>query len=294
MKIFITGGSGLLGQFLNVALGKQHCILTQFFSNSENCKDFNSVHLSLTDHISLKKIFDEFKPEVVIHCASISNAEKVDMVLPSFAYDVNVNATKRIAELCSDHDAKLIYFSTDLVYAGYRGSILNEDAKLNPISFYAETKLMGEIKIQETFNNYIILRTALLYGFGLNQSLNHFQFAFKDLKNGKPVKLFTDQFRTPLEVSDSARMISDLLQSNISCEVLNFGGKDRLSRFQLLELVCEEAGFDKNLLIATTMDEVGLSYKVADVSMNTDKLKSFGVETINAREAIKRILSQQL
>jgi hypothetical protein len=42
------------------------------------------------------------------------------------------------------------------------------------------------------------------------------------------------------------------------------------------------------------MDEVGLSYKVADVSMNTDKLKSFGVETINAREAIKRILSQQL
>jgi dTDP-4-dehydrorhamnose reductase len=35
--------------------------------------------------------------------------------------------------------ATLIYTSTDVVYAGYRGSMLKEDAKLIPISLYAET-----------------------------------------------------------------------------------------------------------------------------------------------------------
>ncbi|MCK7523235.1 MAG: sugar nucleotide-binding protein [Ignavibacteriales bacterium] len=53
-----------------------------------------------------------------------------------------------MAELCEKFNSKLIYTSTDLVYAGYRGSMLKEDAKLIPVSLYAETKLMGEIKIQ--------------------------------------------------------------------------------------------------------------------------------------------------
>lgn len=100
-----------------------------------------------------------------------------------------MGATENIAQLCDKFRSKLIYTSTDLVYAGYRGSMLKEDAKLNPVSLYAETKLMGEIKIQETFDNYLILRTALLFGLGLNHSKNHFHQMFMDLKQGKRVKL---------------------------------------------------------------------------------------------------------
>jgi dTDP-4-dehydrorhamnose reductase len=94
---------------------------------------------------------------------------------PKAVYNVNVNATQEIAELCDKYSAKLIYTSTDLVYAGYRGSMLNEESKLIPVSLYAETKLMGEIKIQETFDNYLNLRIALLYGFGLGKKKNHFE-----------------------------------------------------------------------------------------------------------------------
>lgn len=293
MKIFITGGSGLLGQYLNIELSKDYEILTQYNKQAGNSTQFNSVQTSITDFLRLEEIFQNFRPEIVIHTASISNAEKVDLLSPAAVYDVNVNATKKIAELCSLQDSKLIYISTDLVYAGYRGSMLKEDAKLIPISFYAETKLMGETKIQETFDNYIILRTALLFGFGLSHSLNHFQFVYKDLKNGKPVKLFTDQYRTPLEVSDAARMLTELIRKNIKGEIINFGGRERLSRYELIEILCEEAGFDKNLLIKTTMEEAGLIYKVADVSMNTEKLQSLGVNQKSCCNSIREILSAQ-
>jgi dTDP-4-dehydrorhamnose reductase len=169
--------------------------------------------------------------------------------------------------------------------------MLKEDSKLIPISFYAETKLMGEIKITQTFDNYLILREALLIGFGLNQSANNFQLMYENLKNGKPVNLFIDQFRTPLSLSESARMINNLIEKNISREVVNLAGCDRLSRYELGEILCEEAGFDKNLLVKKTMEEAGLAYKVADVSLNTDKLRSYGINRKSIRETIREILS---
>src|SRR5690606_41498157 len=112
---------------------------------------------------------------------------------------------------------------TDLVYAGYRGSMLTEDAKLIPVSIYAETKLMGEIKIQETCDNFVILRAALLFGFGLNHSVNHFHKMYQDLADGKPVKLFTDQFRTPISLIEAAKVISELIQLDVKSEIINLG-----------------------------------------------------------------------
>ena len=204
MKILITGGSGTLGQYLNLELNGKHDILTQFNSNLGNCGSFNSVNLSIENYSKLEKVFLSFKPDVVIHTASISNAEKADRLAADMVYDINVNATQYIAELCDRYKAKLIYTSSDLVYAGYRGSMLKEDSKLIPVSLYAETKLMGEVKIQQTFGNYIILRMALMYGLGLNHSRNHFHFMFDELRNGNTVKLFTDQYRTPLALKEAA------------------------------------------------------------------------------------------
>lgn len=291
MKIFITGGSGMLGQYLNIELSKRHQILTQYQSNIGNCAQFNNVKSSITDYRKLDEVFSTFKPEAVIHTAAVSNPEKADKLSADVVYNINVNATAKLAELCSRCNSKLVYLSTDLVYAGYRGSMLREDDKLIPISLYAETKLMGEIKIQQTFGNYIILREALLIGFGLNHSRNNFHLMFEKLAKGEPVILFTDQFRTPLALHDAARMIGELLEKNIDGEVLNLGGEERFSRYELGEILCEEAGFDKNLLNKKTMEEAGFTYKVADVSMSTEKLQSYGIKSKNCRDSIKEILS---
>ena len=185
-----------------------------------------------------------------------------------------------------------VYTSTDLVYPGYRGSMLKEDAKLNPVSLYAETKLMGEIKIQQTFDNYIILRTALLFGFGINHSKNYFHQMCMDLKQNKSVKLFTDQFRTPLSLIEATRIINELISTDIKSEILNFGGLERVSRYELGERLCEIKNFDKNLLTKIKMDDVSGLQKVEDVSMSTDKLQSFGIKQKNLDEMILEIVKQ--
>jgi dTDP-4-dehydrorhamnose reductase len=291
MKIIITGGSGLLGQYLNIEILQKHQILTLFNYNVGNCKDYNSIKVDITNQSSLQNVFNEYRPDVVIHTAAISHPVLPKHITAKDVYNLNVNVTKNIAELCEKYNSKLIYTSTDLVYAGYRGSMLKEDAKLIPLTLYAETKLMGEVKIQQTFDNYIILRTALLFGRALNHTTNHFDKMYDDLKQNKPVKLFTDQYRTPLSLLEASRIINEIINPNIKSEVINFGGRERLSRYELGEKLCEISRLDKNLLTRIKMDDVPEIVKVEDVSMNTEKLQSFGVKQKSIEEMILEIVN---
>lgn len=292
MKIIITGGSGLLGQYLNSSLSSIHNILTLYNSNVGNCKNYNSLKINVCNYNSLLTAFNDFNPDVVIHAAAMSHPILPAGISSKDIYDINVNSTKNITELCDKFNSKLIYTSTDLVYAGYRGSMLKENAKLIPASLYAETKLMGEIKIQQTFDNYIILRTALLFGFGINHSKNHFHQMYLDVKNGKPVNLFTDQYRTPLSLNEAARIIKRIVDFDVKSEVINFGGIERVSRYELGERLCEISKLDKNLLVKIKMDDVPGLQKVEDVSMNTDKLQSLGIKQKLLDEMILEIVTK--
>lgn len=289
MKILITGGSGLLGQYLNIALSRNHSILSLYNKNVRNCKNYNSIKIDINNRRELKNIFKSFAPEVVIHSAAISNPILASQIDSRLVYNTNVNATTDIANLCAENNTRLIYTSTDLVYAGYRGPMLKEDAKLIPVSLYAETKLMGEVKIKETFDNYLILRVALLYGFGLNNCYNHFHQMYLNLKDSIPVKLFIDQFRTPIELNNAVEIINQLIKADISQETINLGGYERVSRFQLGEILCSITGFDKNLLQPITMDEMPDLPKVEDVSMDTHKLQSYQIRQLSIEESIRTL-----
>jgi len=287
MKILITGGSGALGSELNKSLSLNNQILSIYNSNIGNCDIFNSIQTDITDLKKLNTIFEEFRPDIVIHTAAISNPVIADKLSSKKVYATNVTAVKNIAELCDKHNSKLIYTSTDLVYAGYRGTMLDEDSKLVPISLYAETKLMGEIKIRETFNNYLILRMSLMCGIGKFYKKNHFNKMYQNLITGKSVSLFTDQYRTPISFREAARIISQLLQIDVNKSIINLGGKEKVSRFEKDVMLCEEADLNKSLLIPVTMKDVNAAYQVKDVSMNTEKLRSFGIEQKSLREMIR-------
>ncbi len=291
MKILITGGSGLLGQYLNIELSKENQILTIYNTQTGNCNNFNSTKSDIRNNQQLKNIFESFRPGIVIHTAAI--ADPKSSVNTKDIYSVNVTATKKIAELCEKYSAKLFYTSTDLVYAGYLSSMLKEDAKLIPVSLYAETKLMGEIKIQETFDNYLILRIALLYGFGIGNRKNHFQQMYESLKIGKPVKLFSDQFRTPLSLFEAARIIKELCNKNIKTEIVNLGGKERVSRVEMGKILCDAAGFDKSLIQRISMNELPDYPAVEDVSLNTEKLQTLGIVQKSIEESVKQMLESQ-
>ena len=292
MKIIITGGGGFLGSFLNRRLSKEHNILTLYHSNTGNANLFSSFQADITDTVTLEKIVNNFRPDIIIHAAGISSSAAAEKYPAKYVYNVNVNSTEHIAQLCVKYKAKLIYLSTDLVYAGYRGQMLSEDARLIPVSLYAETKLMGEVKVQNTFDNYLILRCALLYGIGTGGNNNFFSQSYNRLKNNIPINVFTDQYRTPLAGFEAANIIANLIKVG-AAGIFNMGGKERLSRYELFLKLCKIAGLDEKLLVKTKMSEIKGYPAVEDVSMNTGKLQAAGVSISPVEDSIIRIINNK-
>ncbi|MBM4158684.1 MAG: SDR family oxidoreductase [Ignavibacteria bacterium] len=291
MRIIITGGSGLMGQYLNIRLSEKNEILSLYNKNTGNCEGYSSRKVDINDYKKLKEIFGSFKPDAVIHTASVSRPELCDELPFDKVFDTNVNSTLKIAELCNYYETKLIFTSTDLVYDGYQKVLIKEDEGiLNPVSLYAYTKLTGENIIKEISHNYIILRVSLLYGLSLNNAVNNFDIMLKNFRNGKVSRLFFDQYRTPLSLIDVARLIEQICISEIKNEVLNFGGKQRVSRADLGEILCRAGGYDSSLIEKISMNDIPGIQKVPDVSMNTSRLNSYGLYQKSIEESITEIL----
>lgn len=286
-KVLITGGSGFLGQFLNITLNNDFDILTIFRTNPGNCTDFRSAILDLRIQNPLRSVFKNFKPEIVIHTAAYSTPEICNKIEKSEVIDFNVNFVKELSFLSNEYNSKLIFTSTDLVYQSSNG-LIDENGNLNPKSLYAETKVQAEEVIKDNCNDFLILRTSLLYGIGLNHTRTHFQNMLDALENNASVNLFFNQYRTPLEAKDGARIISELLKNNISNEIINFGGPERISRYAMGELVCDIFGFDKSNLIKTDGKDMLKDIFVEDVSMDTSKLQSYGI----VQKSIKKVVTE--
>jgi dTDP-4-dehydrorhamnose reductase len=290
MKVLLTGGSGLLGQYLNVNLSGDKELLSLYFENTGNCHKYDSIRFDIRDKGKLSLLFSNFRPDVVIHTACYSRPEVCAKLDRNEVYSLNVESTENIARLCNDFNSKLIFTSTDLVYDGSGKGLLKEDADLNPISLYAESKLMGEIAVQRNCGNYIILRTALLIGFGMNHSRNNFHNTYELLKSGRQVSLFADQFRSPLALHKAAGFIGRLCEMSVSNEIINFGGKDRVSRLEIGEMICESGGFDKKFIKSVSCKTAPGIVQVPDVSMNTDKLSGYGLKQDDISDTIDLII----
>ena len=145
MRIFITGGSGLLGKELIKNLQAEH---TLYYPTHEEC--------DIENRESLRKHIEDFKPNILIHCAafiSIGFSEKD----PSKAIDTNVIGTCNVVQECARNYIKLVYISTTHVFDGKKGKYTTDDY-INPLGNYAKTKAAGELVVR-TYKNSLSIRT---------------------------------------------------------------------------------------------------------------------------------------
>lgn len=143
VRVLVTGGSGLLG----TALRKLDPTLI--------CPP--RAELDVVDPISIANALDEHRPEVVLHAAAFTRNVAIRHD-PARAVRVNVAGTANIAAACIDRGLRLVYVSSDYVYADTPGPH-REDEALYPLSAYAWTKLGGECAVR-LVPRHLIIRTT--------------------------------------------------------------------------------------------------------------------------------------
>lgn len=181
----------------------------------------------------LRTFLDEVQPTAVLNCLALSRALDCE-AQPELALLLNKGVPAELAAWCAEHDARLVHVSTDMVFGGEDTPPAGfaEDGEPQPLSVYGRTKVEGERAVLSAYPKALVCRLPLLYGNsgGLNRGASDTLLAL--VEGGQVPTLFTDEWRTPLEVSNAAQALVELLAGSAS-GILHIAGPDRVNRYEL-------------------------------------------------------------
>jgi dTDP-4-dehydrorhamnose reductase len=250
--VLITGGSGTLGWTLARLLAGRCGVIATHFSNPCTPEGVEAARLDLGDGASIRELLGDRNPGVIVHLAAVTNPDVCE-VDPDRARRVNLEATAEIAASAARMGSRLLFASTDLVFDGRRGNYSEED-EARPLNIYGATKLDAEQAVLGACPEAFVFRTSLIYGLGSPVSKTFFSRVVEQLRQGRPMPLFTDQRRNPVLVDDLARALETVIERDLS-GLYHIGGPDTVTRYEFGRLVCEAFGFAESLLVPTRMED---------------------------------------
>lgn len=140
-------------------------------------------------------------------------------------WSTNVDGSVAVARAAAGR--RLVHVSSDLVFDGRRGRYTERDEPA-PVGTYGRSKARAERWVAELAPAATIVRTSLIYGGrepGTQERL---------ARDG--TRFFVDEIRSPVQVSDLAEAILELLTLDLPGP-LHLGGADDVSRYDFALLL---------------------------------------------------------
>lgn len=164
--------------------------------------------VDLTNITQIRDIIQQIKPNIIVNAAAYTAVDKAELEI-DLAYQINAIAPKIMAEESNKIGSKLIHISTDYVFDGKSNIPYLETDITNPLGVYGKSKLEGEENIKENTDNYVILRTAWVYG---NYGKGNFVKTMVRLgKEREEIKVVIDQIGCPTYAEDIAIVINKII-----------------------------------------------------------------------------------
>ena len=205
--ILITGINGQVGGALAQAFAAQAGANAVGKMCLPNIVKLGRAELDLSNADAIREVVQRIKPHIIINPAAYTAVDKAETE-PELAYAINATAPQILAEEAAKLNAKLIHFSTDYVYEGNQAEAYVETDATNPLSVYGKSKLAGEIAIEKTGVQHLILRTAWVYGATGKNFLNTI---LRLAKERDALRIVADQFGTPTSSTSIAKAVLALL-----------------------------------------------------------------------------------
>ncbi len=289
-RILITGASGFLGSHLIRGLSRDYAVSGSYCRNPGTLPPCGTLFLDVTDPDGVRNALRARELHVIVHTAAVSNPDQCEKDRDA-AYQTNVRGTENLAACAREHGILFIYISTDLVFDGERGYYTETDPP-RPCNYYAETKRLGEEAVQGRCDRWIILRTALMYGWGTGASGSFVDWLSGNLEAGRVCGLFRDQFRSFLYAGDAAPAIRTLLEKGVKNRIMHLGGPERLSRYEFGLKFAEAFGYSRDLIRPILMADLpGYTARGRDCSLRTEEFTMLGFRPRTVGEGLAEMYS---
>ncbi len=255
--VWITGAGGLIGSYLVRSAPR--------FAPDAKVVALTRDRLDLNDAPAVRAEFRRQRPQLIIHCAALSKSPECE-ANPALARKLNVEVTALLAELAAD--IPLFFLSTDLVFDGRTGNY-DETAPVNPLSVYAETKAAAECVILAN-PKHTVVRMSLNGGTSPTGDRGFNEQMRRAWQAGQTLRLFTDEFRSPIPAEVTARAIWEL--ATLSRPGLyHVAGSERLSRWQIGQLLATRWPQLKPRIEPGSLKEYRGAPRAPDTSLNCAK-----------------------
>lgn len=258
MNILITGGLGFIGSNLCKSLINNKKILKivviDNLSSGRNIfhdKKYKFLNIDVSNYIELNKI-PRIKFDIVFHLAGQSSGPLSHKI---FDKDLNTNliGTINILKFMRNRRLKKIVFSSSMsVYGNQKKIHVNETDETNPISVYANNKLMAEnyIKYFSKYKiNFVILRLFSVYGEGQdlsnkNQGMLSIFFSYILKNKNIIIKGSIDRFRDFIYIDDLVSILNDIIinYKKYNLNIINIGTGKRTTVKSLIKILINEFG----------------------------------------------------
>ena len=187
MKILITGGAGFLGLHLTKFFSKKdfqiYLIDIAPYEKKEYPKNCNFINCDVRNSKLVNKIFQEIKPDYVIHAAAALPLWK-----SSDIFTTNVNGTENIIKACIKNNVKrAIYISSTAVYGVPKKHPIFENDPRVGVGPYGQSKIDAEnicFRYLKKGGNITIIRPKTFLG---THRLGVFEILFDWIHDGKKI-----------------------------------------------------------------------------------------------------------
>jgi dTDP-4-dehydrorhamnose reductase len=210
MVVLVTGANGQLGQSI------------QFIANQYSNIQFiytDYQELDITNFESCHTIFAKYKPQFCINTAAYTAVDKAESEAEK-AHLINAVGPENLAKVCKEYNTILLHISTDFIFDGTSTQPYLETDIPNPKSVYGQTKLDGELAVQNNWEKHFIIRTSWVY----SQFANNFMKTMLRLASEREsLSVVNDQIGTPTYAVDLAEVLMNIIQSSITNHPSSFG-----------------------------------------------------------------------
>lgn len=283
--LLLTGATGLVGRSLYRAAFQRWRVVVVTHRRAAGVlrRGDSALAADLLAPGAAEALLDAVEPQAIVHLAALA-ALPACARDPDLARRMNVETTARLARGAARDGCHLVLFSTDQVFAGDRvwppgrPPGYRESDPPAPLHAYGASKVAAEQAVVASGADALILRTALVLApsaDGVSGALDHVCGA----PPGSEVRLFADEWRTPVSVLDLARTVDVVLDRRLT-GTLHVAGPRRLDRHALGRTIDGAfplpAGAAPRRLIAAAQAEMP-GVRPRDVSLTSERLVADGL-----------------
>jgi dTDP-4-dehydrorhamnose reductase len=273
--VFIIGKTGSLGKVFT-----KHCNERAI---ANLCLGKNEFDICNSDQMNY--MIKLYKPWAIINCAGYVNIDAAETDIIA-CLEINTKGVINLSKVCSEHNIKLMSFSSDMVFNGNKQSEYTEEDTPDPINIYGISKYLTEHFVLKIKPDALMIRTSSF--FSPYDDYNFLSIAFREISEGR-------KFIAANDVTMSATYIPHLVNKSLDLMlddekgILHLTNSGAINWAQFALISAEQACLDTEFIEGKNLCSLNLKARRPE---NSSLISTRGVFLPTIHEGIQDFVNE--